>query len=294
MENKINKDEVLVGSDFEMFIEDTNTGDIVSAIPFLSGTKQNPEKTDKSGCCTQHDGVLAECNVPPVKLNEGDLFIDNVKYVKDYIKDNLIKKSNLRLICCATASLPDEQLLDPEANQIGCDSDYNAWKDAEINDKPDKFPGTLRTTGGHFHFSYPNADIDTSINLMKLFDTFVSVPFVLIDKDTKRRELYGKAGSFRLQNWENAQGFEARTLSGFCFNNDDYLNYIFNQLNQMFDYYNDNSMEEIEKDSDKIVECINTINEELALELCKKYNINILLKPTEEALKKKRTYIAYE
>ncbi len=293
MKNKVDKSTVLVGSDFEMFVENKDTGDIVSAIPYLIGTKQNPEKTDKDGCCTQHDGILAECNVPPVKMSEGDLFIENVNYVKEYIKDNYIKDKNLRLTCCASAVVPDEQLLDPEANQIGCDSDYNAWKDGEINDKPDKFPGGLRTTGGHFHFSYPDASVDRSIELMKVFDTFVAVPLVLIDRDTKRRELYGQAGAFRLQNWGEAQGFEARTLSGYCFNSEDTLNYIFGQINQMFDYYNANSMKEIDKDADKIIECINTSNQELALELCKKYEINILLKPTEEALQRRATVYEY-
>jgi hypothetical protein len=115
---------------------------------------------------------------------------------------------------------------------------------------------------------------------MKLFDTFVSVPLVLLDTDTKRRELYGKAGSFRLQNWsEDAQGFEARTLSGFCIGNNDILDYIFYQINQMFDYYNTNTMKSVDEDADKIVECINTSNRELAIELCNKYKINVILEP---------------
>lgn len=293
MKSKVDKNLVLVGSDFEMFVENMKTGDIVSAIPYLIGTKQQPEKTEKDGCCTQHDGVLAECNVPPVKMDEVDIFIENVNYVKKYIQETYIKDKDLQLVCCASAVLPDEQLLDPDANQIGCDADYDAWKDGEINEKPDKFPGGLRTTGGHFHFSYPDASVDRSIELMKVFDTFVSVPLVLIDRDTKRRELYGKAGAFRLQNWGEVQGFEARTLSGFCFKDDDTLDYIFNQINQMFDYYNANSMDEINNDAEKIIECINTSNQELALELCKKYNINIILKPTEESLKRKSIVYGY-
>lgn len=57
--NKIDKSKVLVGSDFEMFIQN-ESGKIISAIPFVRGTKDKPEKTSKDGCCTQHDGVLAE------------------------------------------------------------------------------------------------------------------------------------------------------------------------------------------------------------------------------------------
>ena len=90
------------------------------------------------GCCTQHDGVLAEFNVPPVKLDEVDIFISNVNYVKNYVETKCLKDKDLKLVCCATAELEEDQLKDPEANQIGCDSDYNAWDDGDINEKPER------------------------------------------------------------------------------------------------------------------------------------------------------------
>lgn len=56
---KINKETVLIGSDFEMFLTDKN-GKFISAIPFNSGTKKFPEKLPKSGCCLQYDNVTQE------------------------------------------------------------------------------------------------------------------------------------------------------------------------------------------------------------------------------------------
>ncbi len=272
--NKIDKSKVLTGSDFEMFIVEGEK--LISAIPFLSGTKDKPENTSKEGCCTQHDGVLAECNVPPVGLDQADTFIENVEFVKKHIKDSFLKKGQ-KLLCCATAEFEAEQLLDPEASQIGCSADYNAWKDGDINEKPETFPGAMRSTGTHFHFSFPDSNVDICITMMKLYDLFVTVPFLLLDPDRKRRELYGQAGAFRLQNWGEIQGFEARTLSGYCIDNAEFIRYAFNQFNQMFDWYNTHDISEIDNDAAKIVECINTYNTELATELCAKYEINLLL-----------------
>lgn len=284
MKQKIDKSKIRIGSDFEMFVKNAE-GVIISAIPYLNGTKQNPEQTTIDGCCTQHDGVLAECNVPPVKIDQVEDFIKNVEFVKNYIETSFLKDGQ-KLVCCASEELSDNELLDPQANQIGCDADYNAWKDGEINEKPETFPGNLRTTGFHLHFSYPKASIDTSIKLMKLFDLFLTIPFLFLDTDTRRRQLYGKAGAFRLQNWGEVQGFEARTLSGFCGDNKEYMYYIFNQINEMFDYYNANTMKSIEEDAENIVTAINNRDLDLAETLCLKYNIKTLLLPTDAAIEK--------
>ncbi len=272
---KIDKSKVMVGSDFEMLIVDEN-GKMISAIPYLKGTKDKPEKTERDGCCTQHDGVLFEVNVPPTKLGDVDTFIDNVNFIKNYAKDHCLDKGQ-KLMCCATAEFDADQLLDPEASQIGCSADYNAWRDGDINEKPDSFPGAMRSTGTHFHFSFPDSNVDKCINLMKIYDLMVTVPFILLDPDRKRRELYGQAGAFRLQNWGDVQGFEARTLSGYCVDNIEFIRYAFNQFDKMFDWYNNHDIKEIDEDASKIIDCINNYDVELAHELCAKYEINILL-----------------
>lgn len=280
--NKIDKTKVLVGSDFEMFIQNQD-GKIVSAIPRMKGTKDKPEATTKEGCLTQHDGILAEVNVNPARLDDVDTFIDNVEFVKSFVKEHHLNKGE-KLICCATGNLEDDELLDPEASQIGCSSDFNAWRDGDINEKPEVFPGNMRSAGCHYHFSYPDANVDISINLMKLFDLFITVPFVLLDTDRTRRELYGQAGAFRLQSWGEVQGFEARTLSSYCIDNSELVRYAFNQMNEMFDYYNSHSMKEIDGDAVDIVNCINNYDEELAKKLCNKYAINIPLCVKKEEL----------
>lgn len=274
---KINKSKVLIGSDFEMFLRNKENK-FISAIPFNTGTKQHPEKLkDYPGCCIQRDGVLEECNLPPVSLDEADAFWSNIQIVKNYIYSKFATQQGLELVCCPTAKFTEDQLEDEEARQIGCSADYNAWKDGEVNDKPSFDDTGLRSCGMHIHISYDDASINTSIDLMKLFDLFLTIPFVTIDKDKERRKLYGKAGAFRLCNWSEVMGFEARTLSNVGLRNEDTVLYIFHQLNAMFDYYNEHSMTQVNESAFDIINAINESNEELAGQICKKFNILVLL-----------------
>lgn len=116
---------------------------------------------------------------------------------------------------------------------------------------------------------------------MKVFDTFVTLPCLFLDPDYKRRELYGRAGEMRLCDWGEARGFEARTLSSYLLEDDEYLEYIFNQINKMFDYYNENGIDKIQEFSGDIVEAINTYNKELAGRICDEFGIFVLFKEKE-------------
>lgn len=275
--SKVNLETLLIGSDFEMFLVDKNDK-VISAIPLISGTKDSPEKTDKEGCCIQHDNVLSECNVPPVGINEAGLFWENIQYVKNFILGlDRIKGKSLSLKCCPSAIVEDDQLQDDEAKEFGCDASFNAWRGGEINEKPHSDNPRLRSGGGHWHFSFDDCDYDKVIDLVRLCDLFLGVPFVLIDKDKRRRELYGKAGEFRFQSWGDTQGFEYRVLSNCWADNQDLVEYVFSQIKKMFEYYNENGISKIEEDADKIIRCINTGDEELAGMLCEKYDLRLIL-----------------
>lgn len=279
---QINKKSVLVGSDFEMFLID-ETGKVRSAIPFINASKKFPESTPKQGCCIQHDGVLAECNVPPVALNEHKLFWDNVEYVKQYIRDKFANKLNLILSCCPSAELDDDQLDHPEALESGCEPSYNAWLSGEMNPKCDFNGSKLRTSGGHIHLSFEGATIDNCIEMMKLFDVFVTIPSLFLDDDDRRRQFYGKAGEMRLCEWGDSRGFEARTLSNFWLSDPEYTEYIFGQLNKMFDYYNEHGMDVVNEMGEQITDAINGNNKELAGKICEKFDNLILIKESEWA-----------
>jgi len=274
---QINKNSVLIGSDFEMFLIDKN-GKVKSAIPFIAAGKKSPELTSKQGCCIQHDGVLTECNVPPVRLGEHELFVENIEYVKGYIENKFARKQGLTLTCCPSAELEDDQLTHPEALESGCEPSYNAWLNGEMNPKCSFDGSKLRTCGGHIHFSFDGATIDNCIDLMKVFDVFLTIPSLFLDEDDKRRQFYGKAGEMRLCEWNESRGFEARTLSNFWISDAEYVEYVFNQIEKMFDYYNEHGMNKINEMSSDIIAAINENNKELAGKICDEFGILILIK----------------
>lgn len=143
---KINKQSVLVGSDFELFLSNKE-GKTISAIPFNVGTKRIPEKLPREGCCLQFDNVAQEANVPPVRLDGAKEFCENVKYIKDYIREKYADEQGLDLVCCATRELEEDQLDHPEAKVGGCEESYNAWLEGEMNPKPQLGETNLRSCG---------------------------------------------------------------------------------------------------------------------------------------------------
>jgi len=101
-----------------------------------------------------------------------------------------------------------------EAKELGCDPDYNAWGDC-VNPKPDG-DVSFRTASGHVHIGWTEGeDItdDAHHNMakavVKQLDFFLGLPSLLFDADTKRRDMYGKAGAYRCKSY----GVEYRVLS---------------------------------------------------------------------------------
>lgn len=78
----------------------------------------------------------------------------------------------------------------------------------------------------HIHVGYPDNNIDTSLAILHYIDAFVGIPSIIYDTDVERRNLYGKAGCFRLQPY----GLEYRTLSSFWIANPSRLRFIWKQI----------------------------------------------------------------
>lgn len=106
--------------------------------------------------------------------------------------------------------------------------------------------------------------------MIRTLDLFLGVPSILIDKDDRRRELYGKAGCFRF----TAYGLEYRVMSGYFIDTPELIDWCFTQITKAIDFLNEGGS--VEKDASKIVEAINDNNKTLAQELVKKYKINLI------------------
>ncbi|MBQ0113706.1 MAG: hypothetical protein KBT03_11290 [Bacteroidales bacterium] len=255
---------VTIGADPELFIINTKTNEVVSAIGIIPGEKGKPF-TDgmPKGFGVELDCILGEFNIPPcTEINE---FVESIKYMKNWIR-NWVKNVNPDLdICCkASMNVPASQLKDPKASEIGCMPDFNAYT-KKANEKPEGYADNQRVAGFHIHIGYDQPDIKTNLQLIKFFDLCCGVPSILYDRDTFRRTLYGQAGSFRNPKY----GVEARTLSSFMLN-DEYLPMIFKQTQLAIDMVNDGMPL---PDGDLVQKCINTSNETLARHLINLYNI---------------------
>jgi hypothetical protein len=249
-----------------MFIINEKTGKVVSSIGLIPGVKGEPYVSEDmpKGFGLETDNILAEFNIPPVTTCEG--FITNLNYMKDYIR-NFVKKVNpdYNIKCAAYEVVDEDQLQSDEAKLFGCDPDYNCYTESE-NPKPNGAVTNGRSAGYHIHLGYENNNPMDSLRLVKYFDLYLGLPSILYDQDTRRRTLYGKAGSFRLQPW----GVEYRPLSAAMYANEKLMHVVWNGIIQAIEAYNANISL---PDPGLVCQAINNSDVELAKKLISKYHV---------------------
>lgn len=219
----------LLGADPEVFLN--KRGRPVSASETgLPGDKKSPHKT--SNGAVQVDGTAAEFNIDPVESNRFERFnlniVETLRDLKALVPGcNFSKVPVQEYTAEYLASLPDS------AKELGCDPDYCAYT-GEKNPIPD---GTrlFRTGAGHVHIGW-GADIPADneehiqicCDFVKMLDVCVGPFMTFIDREPRRRELYGKAGAFRPKSY----GVEYRTPSNAWIWNRDrrlVMHYLINQ-----------------------------------------------------------------
>lgn len=221
-----------IGSDPEIFIFNTKTKKVVSAIDKIPGSKEEPFREGlPEGFGLQTDNILAEFNIPPVTSLES--FLENIDFMKNLIRQKVQEiDPNYDVLCAASAKVPVKELKHPQAKQFFCDPDYCIYT-GEENVKPSAVKTNTRSCGFHLHVGYKGCNTDTSTTMLRYIDAVVGLPSILYDTDTERRSLYGQAGCFRLCKY----GFEYRTLSGYWLDNPSRLTFIWNQLTYALQLY---------------------------------------------------------
>lgn len=147
-----------------------------------------------------------------------------------------------------------------------CDPDFNIYT-GDVNPKPENAATTtLRSAGFHVHVGYDQCNVDRSIRLLGYLDAYLGIPSIIIDKDSQRRSLYGKAGCFRLTDY----GCEYRTLSSYFMKDRKHLEWVFRQTVKAIKAYNE--CKRIPR-GELTQMVINTNNIETAKELCKDFNL---------------------
>lgn len=256
----------LIGTDPECFIINTKTNKVKSAINIIPGTKDSPYIVEElgPGFALQTDNILAEFNVPPTGNKKA--FIENIlkmhEYIRTYVKE---QNKNYDILCCSSQEVPKGELRSKQAKMFGCDPDYCIYT-GKANPKPRGTDTNIRSAGFHLHFGYEKPNIDTSLKLLSYIDAFVGLPSILIDKDTKRRSLYGKAGCFRLTKY----GCEYRTLSSYFMKDKDTLSWVWDQVMKGLTAF---TIGKILPSGELVQKVINTNDEEAAKSICEQYSI---------------------
>lgn len=118
-----------------------------------------------------------------------------------------------------TAEIPEAYFnsMTEQERELGCLPSFNLYRPATLDVDPLTY--RQRSCGGHLHLGQLPFECDKdhpefAKRLVKLLDAIVGNTCVLIDRDPGnaiRREVYGRAGEYRLPKW----GLEYRTLSNF-------------------------------------------------------------------------------
>lgn len=203
---------ILLGSDPELMGIDLSTGVIGSFAGKLGADKWN-KKYVTDDVRIQEDNVMIEFDINPHGTFEdfNKNMIDGVDICKQQAAE--VGMDIALGVCSHTFSPQELASFHESAFVFGCEPDFNALTGMR-NPKPASADPGLRTAGGHIHIGYDGFTTVTDSNqkvMGVMCDYFLGLPSLLLDKDDKRRELYGKAGSCRFKPY----GIEYRTLSNF-------------------------------------------------------------------------------
>jgi Phage phiEco32-like COOH.NH2 ligase-type 2 len=252
-----------IGSDIELFLRDKQTGEIVSAEGIAKGTKHEPYVFDPSSkyFATSLDNVLYEFCIPPSRRLEE--FVNNIKKSMSYVNATL--PDRLCYAPIASARLAMHFLETENAQIFGCEPDYNAWT-GNMNNAP-SVNTSLRSAGFHVHVGFDDPNREEAEELVRAMDLLLGVPSVLIDPDKDRRNLYGRAGSFRPKPY----GLEYRVLSSFFASSEELMAWVYESTIKAIDFVNKGNSVQLPK----VFLAIDNSIEGLAKELVQEFNITL-------------------
>jgi hypothetical protein len=216
----------MMGTDPELFLMDRESGEIVGselAIP-EAGLWSKATRTEKRN----GEYVLVEHPVHPAIVRDGvqaelqpmDKGFSCRESLAEYIRNGLLNlerhlaETPYAISWAEVVTVEPHRLLElsEKSRILGCMPSFNIYGPSEIG-VPGDHP--VRSAGGHLHLGMsPGILHKQPAPLVWLLDAIVGNTMVLLDRDPRaaeRREVYGRAGEFRLP----PHGLEYRTLSNF-------------------------------------------------------------------------------
>lgn len=271
-----------VGSDPEVFLVNNN-GDLVSAIGTVGGSKKFPRMIPFGS--VQEDNVLLEFNTKPATSSEDFVFnhMDIMRHI-----NHMEELKDLKISIQATGYFDDSELTHPKARVAGCEPDYNAWL-MGMNQPPDLSATNLRSGAGHLHISTDwmgdqrnREGAVERCRLVKALDIALGIPSVMMDDDTTRRSLYGKAGCHRPKFTgfgDKYNGVEYRTLSNFWLSDQELMAWAYENVEYAISCMNDwNAMlDSGELSGDEIQRIINESDVDAAMDLIDELSLEVVV-----------------
>lgn len=253
-----------IGHDAEVFV--TKHGTIADAIGLLGGTKEAPIAVDQGAL--QEDNVLAELNIWPAK--SADEFVKHTGTVMNILKQRLPDGYDVSIQSSHHYEKSYLMAAPSQALEFGCDPDFNCWT-LDENDTSSPLT-TLRTAGGHVHIGFPDFVTETDrIQTMRMCDYLLGLPSVLLDEDTERRSLYGKAGAYRPKPY----GAEYRVLSNFWLKDEQLMRWVYDQAIDCYNLRRTLKDFQLALPSAELQRIINSTDREAASSYIRSLNINM-------------------
>lgn len=251
----------LTGSDPEFFIENKD-GEIVSSIGIVGGSKDLPKKVNDL-CSVHEDNVTMEIAIKPAKDEDEFTFnlLEAIRIAEENVGHKVSRKSS--------HVFADDALSCMKAREAGCGADFDA-KTGEENPRADYGSTNLRCCGGHVHIDLPTNFVGVPVvqrNVILFMDIYAGVPSVILDGDTERRKVYGKASCYR----ETKYGVEYRTLSNFWCFDEKLIRFIYQATERAVT--KGTSGEVSEELSNEAIEIINSHDVARAIEFCERNEI---------------------
>lgn len=182
-----------LGLDAEFFIIDIN-GHIIAPSMLKQSTINEINRHDNLSI----DGIHLEINPSAYECRE-----DATRSVKKCMLDlkEILQKENYLVspeISRKFTPATFKKLTDGD-KKLGCKPSYNTYIGgiSHIPNNAERL--RFRSAGGHLHFGSPIIkQIEKDFKIpVKLLDLFVGVPIALLENETERRRIYGKAGEYR-------------------------------------------------------------------------------------------------
>lgn len=199
-----------VGADPEVFLKNTETGNMVVACGLIGGTKERPRQLPKmeKGFAVQEDNVMLEFNIPPA-YDEDTVY----NYIHSAMRAITKEVGNIDPYLTPAWGVESHKFLakdlrSQQAQQFGCDPDMNAYTGGAFRPNPATKLGNVRTAGGHIHiggdFHCPDFVAALTLEYMLLVYSGAKISGGGIRANT-----YGAPGSYRSKPY----GIEYRTPS---------------------------------------------------------------------------------